>query len=86
MALALGGKPDEDQLENKHLLNQFEQTKTEIQSQLKKAHQQLLERNELIKMIGFNTKERVLIDEEIKDCFNSSEQLLIYLRDVFKGY
>lgn len=37
-------------------------------------------------MLGFNTKERVVIDEDIKDFFNSSEQLLIYLRDVFKAY
>jgi hypothetical protein len=48
MILALGGKPDEDQVENKYLLNQFEQTRSEIKSELQKAHGLLKERNETI--------------------------------------
>jgi hypothetical protein len=48
MILSLGGKPDEDQLENNHLLSQFEQTRSEIKKELKQAHGLLMERNETI--------------------------------------
>ena len=46
--LKLGGEEDQDALQNKDLLQQFEETNKEIKNQLKEAHEKLKERNEMI--------------------------------------
>ena len=86
MVLSLGGRPDEDKRENKYLLSQFEETQREIKSELKQAHELLTQRAETIATWGYSSKERVVIDEDLKTKFTSSEQLLVLLRDVFKKY
>lgn len=48
MILALGGKRDQDKLDNLRLLDQFEQTHKEIKMELSNAHNLLKERNETI--------------------------------------
>ena len=86
MVLSLGGRPDEDKRENKYLLSQFEETQREIKSELKQAHEFLTQRAETIATFGYSSKERVVIDEDLKTKFASAEQLLVLLRDVFKKY
>jgi hypothetical protein len=55
------------------LLRQFEETQKEIRTELKRAGEQLRQRDETIALVGFSSKERVVIDEDIKTIFNSSE-------------
>jgi len=45
-----------------------------------------LQRQELIDSVGFQSKERILLDEEIKQIFDAGENALRSLRAVFKVY
>lgn len=86
MILSLGGKPDADKAENKFYEGEFENTAKTIKENLKACREKLAERSEKIALFGYQSKERILLDEEIKDIFGACEQGLSYLRDVFKRY
>lgn len=86
MILALGGKPDADVAENKRYLKEIEETSVEIKNDLQLAKVKLSERNETISLVGYQSKDRVVLDEEIKSLFEQCEQQLQFLRDVFKRY
>ena len=86
MILSLGGKPDADKAENKFYEGEFENTAKTIKENLKACREKLAERSEKIALFGYQSKERILLDEEIKDMFGACEQGLSYLRDVFKRY
>jgi hypothetical protein len=73
MVLALGGKPDEEKIINENYVKQLTETGKEIKTELGKAAKLLGDRNETIACFGYNSKERVVIDEDIKGIFNSSE-------------
>ena len=45
-----------------------------------------MQRQELIDSVGFQSKERILLDEEIKQIFDAGENALRSLRAVFKVY
>eukprot|EP00350_Pseudokeronopsis_sp_OXSARD2_P000229 CAMPEP_0170560878 /NCGR_PEP_ID=MMETSP0211-20121228/51628_1 /TAXON_ID=311385 /ORGANISM="Pseudokeronopsis sp., Strain OXSARD2" /LENGTH=67 /DNA_ID=CAMNT_0010875693 /DNA_START=24 /DNA_END=227 /DNA_ORIENTATION=- len=53
---------------------------------LNECKNKLKERHEKISMFGYQSKERILLDEEIKKMFGACEEELKYLRDVFKRY
>jgi hypothetical protein len=53
MILALGGRPDEDKVENNLLIEQMTATEKEIKEELEKAKNKLMERQEIIKVSGF---------------------------------
>lgn len=86
MILSLGGKPDADKAENEFYEGEFEKTAKTIKENLKECRVKLAERGEKITLFGYQSKERILLDEEIKDMFGACEQGLSYLRDVFKRY
>lgn len=66
MVLALGGKPDADVAENKNYLKELETTQQSIKTDMNLAKTKLSERNETIALVGFQSKDRVVLDEEIK--------------------
>jgi hypothetical protein len=76
MILALGGKPDADVLENKNYLQQIESTSASIKTEMQMAKLKLGERNEIISLVGYQSKDRVVLDEEIKSIFESCEYQL----------
>ena len=53
---------------------------------MKECKEKLKKRSELIEEKGFNTNERILLDEEIKGIFDNGEALLRSIRQVFKEY
>jgi hypothetical protein len=66
MVLALGGKPDADVAENKNYLKELETTQQSIKTDMNLAKTKLSERNETIALVGFQSKDRVVLDEDIK--------------------
>jgi hypothetical protein len=70
MVLSLGGKPDADKEENKFYEKEFEDTSKKIKDDLKICREKLAERSEKIALYGYQSKERVLLDEEIRDLFD----------------
>jgi len=66
MVLALGGKPDADVAENKKYLSELETTQQSIKTDMNLAKTKLSERNETIALVGFQSKDRVVLDEDIK--------------------
>jgi hypothetical protein len=71
MILALGGKRDADVAENNFYIDKFESTAKEVKEGLKEIRQQLGERLEKIAKFGFSSKERVMLDEDIKLLFEN---------------
>ena len=69
MILALGGKPDADVAENKRYLKEIEETSASIKNDLQLSKTKLSERNEIISLVGYQSKDRVVLDEEIKSIF-----------------
>ena len=75
MILSLGGKPDADKIENLFYETEFENTSKMIKDNLKECRNKIEDRSKKIKdtNIGYQSKERVLLDEEIRDIFEQCE-------------
>ena len=84
--LSLGGKPDSDTQENKKNLSEFELATTSIKDILNTCKLMLKERQDKIKLFGYQSRERILLDEELKGKFKQAEEELLYLREIFKRY
>jgi hypothetical protein len=67
-------------------MGEFELTTQSIKETLKTCKERLGERTEKIALFGYQSKERILMDEEIKSMFSQCEDELSYLREVFKKY
>jgi hypothetical protein len=72
--------------DNKRNLDEFEYTSQSIKSGLNQCKSRLTERTEKIALFGYQSKERIVLDEELKGMFKQAEDELAYLRDVFKRY
>lgn len=61
-------------------------TSISIKETLKVCKDRLKERQEKIKLFGYQSRERILLDEELKAKFSQAEEELQYLRELFKRY
>lgn len=86
VVLSLGGKPDEEKEENKRNMDQFDSISAILKLKMKECKDKLKERSSLIENVGFQSKERILLDEEIKQIFDAGEHALREIRAVFKIY
>ena len=86
MITAMDGPPDYDEIENNRLLSELENTSKAIKEQLRECSGKLEERVSRNDADWLQSKERILLDEEIKAIFASSESQLAYLRTIFKEY
>lgn len=68
--MSLGGRPDADTQENKKNLSEFEMTSATIKDTLNVCKDRLKERQEKIKLFGYQSRERILMDEELKAKFS----------------
>jgi hypothetical protein len=71
MILALGGKRDVDVAENNFYIEKFESTAKEVKDGLKEIRTKLGERMEKMAISGYLSKERVMVDLEIKSLFDN---------------
>ena len=86
MIQAMDGPPDHEELENKRLLSTLEDTAVQIKDELKSCKDKLIERVARDDEHWYASKERILLDEEIKAQFANCENLLQFQRSVFKEY
>jgi hypothetical protein len=61
-------------------------TSQSIKQGLHNCKEKLKERTVKISSFGYQSKERILMDEDIKKMFKQCEEELSYLREVFKRY
>jgi predicted DNA-binding protein YlxM (UPF0122 family) len=61
-------------------------TSVGIKDTLNTCKDRLKERQEKIKLFGYQSRERILLDEELKAKFSQAEEELQYLRELFKRY
>ena len=83
---ALDGPPDRDELENKTLLQGLEDTSNSIKADLTECKNLLVQRIERDDREWYQSKERILLDEDLKSTFESAEKKLAHLRTIFKQY
>ena len=86
MIQAMDGPPDHEELENKRLLTELETTASQIKTELKECKDKLIERVSRDDTAWYSSKERILLDEEIKAQFATCENQLQYNRSIFKEY
>eukprot|EP00354_Favella_ehrenbergii_P004409 CAMPEP_0170451110 /NCGR_PEP_ID=MMETSP0123-20130129/459_1 /TAXON_ID=182087 /ORGANISM="Favella ehrenbergii, Strain Fehren 1" /LENGTH=68 /DNA_ID=CAMNT_0010712689 /DNA_START=20 /DNA_END=226 /DNA_ORIENTATION=+ len=65
----MDGPPDHEEVENKRLLDELETTAASIQDELKSCKDKLIERVARNDAQWYSSKERILLDEEIKALF-----------------
>jgi len=82
----MDGPPDHEELENKRLLTELETTASQIKTELKECKDKLIERVSRDDTAWYSSKERILLDEEIKAQFATCENQLQYNRSIFKEY
>ena len=78
MIQAMDGPPDHEELENKRLLDELESTASSIKEELKSCKDKLIERVARDDAQWYGSKERILLDEEIKAQFATCENQLAY--------
>ena len=86
MIQAMDGPPDHEEIENRRLLSELETTSKKIKDELQECKLKLIERIKKDDANWYASKERILLDEEIKAIFASCETQLAYLRTIFKEY
>ena len=86
MIQSMDGPPDLEELENQRLLDEQEKTATAIIEELKECRDKLIQREERDDKQWYQSKERILLDEDIKNSFASCETKLAHQRTIFKEY
>ena len=86
IVMSLGGRPDEEKEEMKRNQEEFDNISTLLKECMSNTKSKLKERQEIIKDGGFQSKERVLLDEKVKNMFAEAEDCLKSLRAIFKEY
>lgn len=86
MIEAFDGPPDHDELVNNNLLKGLEETSNSIKADLGECKNLLVQRIERDDREWYQSKERILLDEDLKSTFESAEKKLAHLRSIFKEY
>ena len=86
MITAMNGPPDHEEIENKRLLDELENTAQEIKDDLQECKKKLIERIQRDDEAWYSSTERILLDESMQAIFARCETQLAYLRTVFKEY
>lgn len=74
----MDGPPDHEEIENQRLLTELETNANQIKEELKSCKDKLIERVARDDKNWYASKERILLDEEIKAQFATCESQLAY--------
>ena len=86
MIIALGGQPDQTIQEGLLNMAKYEKISELIRINMRKINESISELRDVIKVQGYQNKDRILLDAKIKETFKESEDYMQELKKSFTKY